>query len=206
MFSLFGIYPEISMESRRVWRIAYEIICAHPRIPWIRAEVWKGIWTGHEWVSRGPPGSRSLLRNYHFRCAQGRLAANQESGNRLGNAANISTEISNGGSVSMPSSLIKRDARRRDAVFASVEAGERCRNSESESIVPKDQLFYYSYLLLRIRRFAIFFWINHSDVSGNVCEYIGKGTLFFIIAERSVNYSEKIPDALDFQFFILMRS
>jgi len=57
----------------------------------------------------------------------------------------------------MPSFLIKRDARRRDAVFASVEAGERCRNSESESIVPKGQLFYYSYLLLRIRRFAIFF-------------------------------------------------
>lgn len=41
------------------------------------------------------------LKNYHFRSAQGRLAANQESENQLGNAANISAraEISKSGSL-----------------------------------------------------------------------------------------------------------
>lgn len=63
----------------------------------------------------------ALLKNYHFRSVQGRLAANQESGNRLGKAANISTPRRNtsAGDVRRRRLLIKRDARRRDAVFAS---------------------------------------------------------------------------------------
>lgn len=50
------------------------------------------------------------LKNYHFRSAQGRLAANQESGNRLGNAGNIlaRAEISKGGSLSVPSVSYKK--------------------------------------------------------------------------------------------------